>query len=85
VPHCGISVNGEYNALRHECQEIFAALRQKFLINLFYVTYKSIGNCVAEDSSYIRADQNAAERQDQPKTTMIEDRYAHWVGGRKAV
>jgi hypothetical protein len=31
LPLCGISDREKYNALRHGCQEIFAALRQKFL------------------------------------------------------
>jgi hypothetical protein len=31
LPRCGISVIGEYNALRHSCQEFSAALRQKIL------------------------------------------------------
>jgi hypothetical protein len=31
MPRCGMSDNGKYNALRHDCQEIFAAKRQEFL------------------------------------------------------
>jgi hypothetical protein len=31
MPRCGMSDTGKYNALRHDCQEFFAALRQEIL------------------------------------------------------
>jgi hypothetical protein len=29
LPHCGNSIDPEYNALRHDCQHFSAAVRQK--------------------------------------------------------
>jgi hypothetical protein len=44
MPRRGKSVNEEYNALRHDCQEIIAAERQEFLNSLFDSNYGSINS-----------------------------------------